>query len=365
MLLTTSKGVLLPGLLVSCTLVLQACGGSSGSTLSVDTTTTDTTGTATSTTGTTTTAGRVNITDAIFTNRSADCVDYVNDYEASATDIKNALDFQSDVTISTDYTTCTITSNSVPNHNFNDASAAFAGGADGATIAEIDATYTVQRYPVLAATSTALSQEVTNAVFLNGVVLDLLSAGCYRPNDPSAGADGNTGIGCSTSDPWLLDPLGTESKFGADAHNAHTQPEGLYHYHGSPNAMFDNNPGSAGSPAIGFAADGFPIYGSYFNDGSHIRKALSGYTLKVGARGTKSDTNPGGTYDGTYNNDWSFTNSGDLDACNGMWVNGQYGYYVTDSYPWVMGCISGTPNASFSKGGGTGGPAAGGPPPGV
>lgn len=26
-----------------------------------------------------------------------------------------------------------------------------------------------------------------------------------------------------------------------------------------------------------------------------------------------------------------------------------YGYCVTDSYPWVPGCLSGTPHASFNK----------------
>ena len=45
--------------------------------------------------------------------------------------------------------------------------------------------------------------------------------------------------------------------------------------------MFDGNPGINGSPVIGFAADGFPIYGSYFLDPSsnQVRKAISGYTL--------------------------------------------------------------------------------------
>ena len=69
---------------------------------------------------------------------------------------------------------------------------------------------------------------------LNGVVADVLSAGCYNPTDPRADEDGNAAIGCNIQDGWLLDPLGTESKFGADAHNAHTQPDGTYHYHGNP-----------------------------------------------------------------------------------------------------------------------------------
>jgi len=74
----------------------------------------------------------------------------------------------------------------------------------------------------------------------------------------------------------------------------------------------------------------------------------SGYTLKNGSR-PSTDGSPGGTYDGTYIQDYEFTNAGSLDRCNGMNVNGQYGYYVTDSYPYVMGCYSGTPSNSFTK----------------
>lgn len=128
----------------------------------------------------------------------------------------------------------------------------------------------------------------------------------------------------------------------------------LYHYHGGPNAMYDDAPGPNGSPVIGFAADGFPIYCSYFPDSSTgaVRKAISGYTVKNGSRGTRSDTNPGGEYTGRYNDDWEHTDAGDLDECNGMTVNGQYGYYVTDSYPWVIKCLKGKPHASFVQSGG-------------
>lgn len=78
-----------------------------------------------------------------------------------------------------------------------------------------------------------------------------------------------------------------------------------------------------------------------------MRKALSGYTLKVGPRGTRGDTNAGCDYDGTYNDDWEFTNASDLDECNGMTVNGRYSYYVTDTYPCAIKCLSGTPHDSF------------------
>ena len=321
---------------------LQGCDSDSSSTAS--------------TTGSESTTA-LDITNAVFTERSADCADYANTYDASALDIQNSTAFTAAVEITATDSECTFVSNSVPNHDFNDDTAAFAGGADGATISEIDVTLTVTRSPAIAATSTPISQELKNAIFLNGVKLDIISAGCYSPEDADASADGTVGIGCQSDNEWLLDPLGTTHKFGADAHNAHTQPEGLYHYHGSPLAMYDDNPTNEGSPVIGFAADGFPVYGPYFYDSlgdGTVRKAVSGYTLKTASRGTQDDIgpdyNPGGTPDGTYNNDWEWLGTtGDLDACNGMTVDGQYGYYVTETYPWVIKCLSGTPDESFGS----------------
>ena len=330
---------------------------------STDGTGTDTTDGTDTSNGTDTTDNElIDIYNAVFTNRSADCANYVNTYDATVVDIQNSTSFNSDVLITATDTDCTITSNTVPNHDFNDETAAFAGGAEGATITETEAVFTVTRNPQFADAPTFISQEVKNAIFINGVKLDILSAGCYRPTDAGANDDGDVNIGCGSTEPWLLDPLSTDSKFGADLNNGHTQPGGVYHYHGGPNAMYDDNPGSDGSPVIGFAADGFPVYGSYFYDTAlgEVRKAISGYTLKSGSRGTRSDTNPGGDYTGKYNDDWEFTDAGDLDECNGMMVDGQYGYYVTDSYPWVIKCLQGTPDPSFVAGGGGGG---GGPPP--
>jgi hypothetical protein len=287
----------------------------------------------------------VDISNAIFTERSADCSDYIADYAASVLDIQRSLGFELDVSITAGSDSCDLVSNNIPNHDFNDASAHFASN-----VATVGQQFSIPRNPQLAATVTPLEQRVYNGIMLNGVPLDLLSAGCYDPESPQADADGNTPIGCTTADEWLLDPPGTASGFGVDAHNAHVQPNGSYHYHGNPNAMFDDYPGPDGSPVIGFAADGFPIFGSYFydlNSGS-VRTAVSGYTLKNGDRpGGTGD--PGGVYDGTYVDDWEWTGAGDLDVCNGMTVEGQYGYYVTDSYPWVMACHSGTPDDSFSK----------------
>ena len=295
----------------------------------------------------------VDISNSIFTKRSGDCADYANALEASVLDISQSMGFEASMLISNTTDTCTFVSNSIPNHDFNDASAHFA-----TPTAEYALEMSVSRSPVMAAAISPLTQQSEDAMFLNGVVLDILSAGCYDPSKSGADANGNTAIGCDDRSPWLLDPLGNEGKFGADLHNAHTQPTGQYHYHGNPRAMFDDNPGPNGSPVIGFAADGFPIFGSYFLDSETgaLRKAISGFTLKTGNRIAINGLNPseGGNsvnYDGTYVDDWEYTNAGDLDECNGMTVDGQYGYYVTDTYPWVLSCFKGTIHESFYKNG--------------
>ena len=285
------------------------------------------------------------ITDRILTNRSGDCADYAATYSAEPRDIQRRRDHDAKVQITVAGEKCRIVSNALPNHDFNTQGARFV-----TPVQETDTALFVPRTPKTAVSTTPLSQRSYDAVLLNGVVVDLLSAGCYRPDDRRADADGNVPIGCSPRDSWLLDPLGPGARFGTDAHNAHTQPDGRYHYHGNPMALFDDAPGPDGSPVIGFAADGFPIYGSYFVDNTGtLRKAQPSYQLRSGTR-PDGASGPGGRYDGTYIDDYQYTGAGDLDACNGMTVNGQYGYYVTDSYPWMMNCFTGSPDGSFDKG---------------
>ena len=79
-----------------------------------------------------------------------------------------------------------------------------------------------------------------------------------------------------------------------------------------------------------------------------VRDATSGYTLRKGER-PSGDGDPGGTYRGIYNNDYEFTDAGDLDECNGMSIDRSYGYYVTDAYPWVIKCLVGVPDSSFAR----------------
>jgi len=277
--------------------------------------------------------GPVDLRDAILSDRSGDCADYANMYASTVSDVQRGMMFTGNVTIDVMNDVCVLSSNTIPNHDFNDPSARFAHD-----VAEIDKSFTIRRAPSFAARPSELELSSYDAVMLNGVPVDLLSAGCFGVGDGR--------IGCGDlSTPYRYDPMGPMSFFGTDQHNAHTQPDGTYHYHGDPGTLFDDQPREAGSPVIGFAADGFPVYGSYFFDGERVREAVSGYTLKTNARAG----GPGGMPDGTFNDDYEFTGAGDLDECNGMTVNGQYGYYVTGSYPWVLKCFKGTPHPSFSK----------------
>jgi hypothetical protein len=289
---------------------------------------------------------RINITDEIFANRSSDCANYADNYGSNVRDLTRVIDFEGYVDVEVFDTYCNLSSDNIPNHDFNDSSANFR-----TNVAEIDRVFSVKRDPQMAAEISQINAQAWDAVMLNGVVVDVKSAGCYKPSEPRADADGNTEAGCGPNDEWMLIPLEYSTKFGADIHNAHVQPDGTYHYHGNPNAMFDDSPSGDGSPVIGFAADGFPIYGSYILDEQtgNYRKALSGYTVKQGSRGERTDTNPGGDYTGLYEEDWEWTDSGDLDECNGMEFKGEYGYYITDSYPYIINCFKGEPDSSFNK----------------
>jgi len=289
------------------------------------------------------TVSDTDITDLLLTNRREECSYYAENRFSNVSDIKSSMQFTGSITITVEGSECVLVSNSIPNHDFNDATVAFA-----TQVSEVNAEFRIPTQPAFASTATPISLATDNAVFLNGVKLDLLAAGCFGVGD------GN--IGCNDIEqPWRYDPMSPLTMFGIDANNAHPQPDGTYHYHGNPKALFDQNAMSE-SPVIGFAADGFPIFGSYIDDNGEIRAVTSSFQLLSGSRPSSAD-DPGGTYDGTFVDDHEYVSgSGDLDECNGMMRDGPYGYYVIDAYPWVLACFKGTPNSSFDKAGGGGGP---------
>lgn len=278
--------------------------------------------------------GRQDITNAILTANDASCQQYAKSYMSTVTDIAENIMHEGSLEVLVENDECVFLTNAIPSHNFNDGDQAF----PNAVAAQNDE-YRITTHPQKASSPTALALSVDNALLLNGVKVDLLAAACFGV--------GNEKVGCNDIDqPWRFDPMFSANGFRVDSHNAHTQPDGTYHYHGAPNALFDD---TSELVVVGFAADGFPIFGSYFNDGNAIRKALSSYRLRSGDRPI-GEGSPGGSYDGTFRDDYEYiADSGDLDACNGMTVNGAYGYFVTDDYPYVMACFTGTPHSSFNK----------------
>jgi len=292
---------------------------------------------------TTVNTNSTDITDVIFTSTATNCADYADEYSSNVKDVNENTDYTGRLAILLDNGLCVFKTNAIPNHDFNDGGRTFRNPVSAQNV-----TYTIPQSPHISNHTTSLSLRADNAIFLNGVKLDLLAAGCFGVGDGF--------IGCGNTDqPFRYDPMSSLNNFGTDSHNAHTQPDGTYHYHGNPLAMFTASR-EAASPVIGFAADGFPIYGSYFDDNGTIRKAKSSYVLKNNG-GSRADVvfagkmySPGGNYDGQFVDDFVYDASvGDLDECNGMTVNGHYGYYVTDDYPWVLKCFKGTPDASFNK----------------
>ena len=108
---------------------------------------------------------------------------------------------------------------------------------------------------------------------------------------------------------------------GQDACNGHPQSAGAYHYHNVPitnqaNCLPTSAQDVAGqhSPVVGYAADGFPIYGNLGENGVPLSNA-------------------------------------DLDICHGhthaITFNGKtvvmYHYHATHAYPYTVGCYRGTP----------------------
>lgn len=189
-------------------------------------------------------------------------------------------------------------------------------------------------------------------VALNGVPLD--PSGPYWNSDTSSG--------------WQFEVLHPANSIalGIDRNNAHTQQGGMYHYHGLPEGllaqMISNDPARV-MQLIGYAADGYPIYGpecpgDSSDLSSPIRRLRSSYRLADLQR----NSGPGGKHDGRFVEDYVFElEHGDLDECNGRfgptpeYLDGVYYYVLTDRFPFIPRLYRGIPDNSFKHG----------PPPGV
>lgn len=163
--------------------------------------------------------------------------------------------------------------------------------------------------------------------------------------------------------PWNYEALDGGVLLGLDENHAHVQPTGKHHYHGMPTGLLEELGGEAGMERmilVGWAFDGFPIYGPYgCSDAqdaeSEVRKLTSSYAIKDGDRPSPPD-GPSGEYDGTFGLDHEYVEgSGDLDECNGRFSvmpefpQGTCYYVITDGFPQIPRMWRGTPNESIGN----------------
>lgn len=185
-------------------------------------------------------------------------------------------------------------------------------------------------------------------VFVNGVVMF---------NAKDAHSFNDAGV-------WNQNAVIVEAD-GFDAANGHPAPvmgppiggfqQGVYHHHQqSPSLRAQlGDDGTAHSPILGFAFDGFPVYGPYGYanpDGSGgVVRIESSYRLRSGLRPPPPGA-PGGAFDGFYVEDFEYVDGlGDLDQYNGRFTVtpeyplGTYAYFATidvageSAYPYLIG----------------------------
>ena len=205
--------------------------------------------------------------------------------------------------------------------------------------------FTVPARPEPATVATKLDRQPFG-VALNGVL--------FAPN--TAEFHGNR-----RDSGWNYEALGGKLRLGLDENHAHVQPNGAYHYHGLPTALFGRLSGGAKRMTLlGWAADGFPIYGLYgYKDpgdpASGVVELRSSFRLRSGRR-PEGDGQPGGAYDGSFTSDYEYAAGlGDLDECNGRhgvtpeFPQGTYHYVLTADYPFVPRAFRGTPDPSFAR----------------
>lgn len=234
-----------------------------------------------------------------------------------------------------------IRANGIPDH----ATGPFPGRGNPNAIAPQRHEWRVTLRPELAGQPTAVGMN-RFGVALNGVPFDPSAAEWWR-DDRASG--------------WQYEALGGGRNLGIDAERAHVQPTGAYHYHGVPGALVARlTEGEERMALVGWAADGFPIYGPWIPREagrleSGLARARSSYRIKAGER-PGGASGPGGKHDGTFVEDWEFVaGAGDLDACNGRvgvtpeFPGGTYYYVLTDEFPFVPRMWRGTADPSFLR----------------
>jgi hypothetical protein len=240
-----------------------------------------------------------------------------------------------------------VTSNGIPHYTFVSIT------PNG--LSAINQTYRFPLHPAVAASPTSLPLLGTVGVTVDGMQIT-------GPNEAA-----------------FPDPYGDPVANGiVDGCSGHTAPGGAYHDHALvqkclvPSGLvaepwnLPDPTGTERSPVLGYALDGFPIYGPYeCTDASctTIYETLSGWDdVGYESLDCTSSSQCSSTYtcalamiDGTKRkacipktyawnaNQYSAKGGAYLDQCNGhVGPNGDYHYHATATFPYVLGCYRGS-----------------------
>jgi len=243
-----------------------------------------------------------------------------------------------------------VKSNGIPNHDFQ--------SGIGCCASEQNYTWTLPRYPRIA-------KEVTMAPDRGPIAITVTGVPIYGPEE------GPGGDAVALHHDYFVED---RQPIELGLCGGHSGPDGTYHYHFDANCthwhpdeesgekwidwVIDKIDKTIHSPILGYAFDGFPIYGMYgWNENGLVTMMTSSYRLKSGANG----------YGGI--DDWEYISGlGTLDECNGRsssspeYPDGIYHYHSTlfnggnlIGFPYFLLCYKGTPDESnFSEGQGDG-----------
>ena len=223
--------------------------------------------------------------------------------------------------------------NALPNHK----TGTFPNKGNPNTISAQERTYTFPLHPKYTGKSTWVREP---GVALNGVK--------FEPGTAEV-------VVCDTGENYRVEALQDVIDLGLDFNHAHVQPTGAYHYHGTPTSVIKNFDTGKDLVHVGFAHDGYPIYysksGKYKPSFKLLEGDREGEDCTYENPHNSIDISVGGHHDGTYGSDFEYVaNSGDLDECNGITINGKYMYLVTDEFPYVSRCLMGEVKQEERKG---------------
>lgn len=244
-----------------------------------------------------------------------------------------------------------------------------------------NAIFKISRFPVQNTGTPTNTNPGNIGIFINGVALFDYRDGVSWRNATNSLAGGP--LGGMGDNVWNRDAVVAE-RIGFDCSKGHPAM-GNYHHHQNPSAfkldlnvisnicnLYDADglyaiDSTQHSPLIGYAYDGFPIYGAYAYENANgtgpIVRIKSGYQLRnITARNTYADgtvVTPGPAVSATYplgyfREDYEFVASSNpdiLDEHNGRFCvtpeypNGTYAYFCTvdsnwnSAYPYAVGPV--------------------------